>query len=791
MQLDDLDIYILKPKEATNLVTNPSFEIDATGYTAVSSSLGISATYQRRGRYSLAITPNTGVASGVYFGTVSLTSGTSYAFSADVLGIAGQTYRVQIRSTGGTVLAETSFTGVGYWQRKSVTYLETATNSRRLYIIRDAVASTAVFYTDGLLCEAGNESSYFDGDLKGYIRNQADYRWNGKPHTSTSWRSATTRHGGEYVKLSTIGTLLAIIGLGMSPINIADTQVMTGGSLYQKSTVDVRDFTLPMLIYGNKWSDVQASRKTLIDLIRPDASTITQPLTMVIQGKDPNGLENMERVVIPAVYKGGLDGNIENQNQEIVNLQFRQFFPLIQADGERTAQISYVNALTAALLMKRTKDGTWSTMTSTGNPIYRVIYNPVDNKIYVAGSFSVIGGVTAASIAVYDPVAGTFSAMGTGTAGIVTDLAVDAQGNVYAGGPFSSMGGAANSSGVARWNLSTQTWTGISSSAVGVNTLVIAGDGSLYAAGNFSSVNGVSADTVARYDGSTWASVGWASSGTYAFKLIAKGRYVYMLHNSSIDSYVSRYNGVSWAGIGYAAVISGAAPMAGAINAKGELVTFSPTRIATYNGTQWTDLGYTLNGNVNGAEADPVTGDIYAGGNFTSITGPGSFSLSLSAFILSGTSIKYLDVSLPAASYYTFAPANGELYVGGSFNATVYPGVVNTNSISTASTYPVFKITGPGSLWQIKNYTTGKEILFYGLSIAAYETVTISLQPGNIYAISSLRGNVFGNIIGSDLDFPVVTGSNNISIYMTGTNAGTLALMSYHDTFWSLDGATR
>jgi hypothetical protein len=92
---------IAVPEEGTNLWTNPSWETNTTGATAVGGSVARSTTRQRRGAYSLAITPTAGTGDGAYFGTVSLTSGTTYTYSIDIYGAAGVPYKIHFATTSG------------------------------------------------------------------------------------------------------------------------------------------------------------------------------------------------------------------------------------------------------------------------------------------------------------------------------------------------------------------------------------------------------------------------------------------------------------------------------------------------------------------------------------------------------------------------------------------------------------------------------------------------------------------------------------------------------------------
>src|SRR3990172_2039500 len=83
--LDDIRLSVIIPIERTNLILNPSFETNATGYTAVDGAILTRTTEdQRRGAYSLKVKPGLSSVSGLYYTSSSLTSGNTYAFSLDV-----------------------------------------------------------------------------------------------------------------------------------------------------------------------------------------------------------------------------------------------------------------------------------------------------------------------------------------------------------------------------------------------------------------------------------------------------------------------------------------------------------------------------------------------------------------------------------------------------------------------------------------------------------------------------------------------------------------------------------
>ena len=62
---------VVIPKEATNLITNPSVELATTGYAAFNgAAITRTATYQRHGTYSLSVIPAVSANCGVYYSSI-------------------------------------------------------------------------------------------------------------------------------------------------------------------------------------------------------------------------------------------------------------------------------------------------------------------------------------------------------------------------------------------------------------------------------------------------------------------------------------------------------------------------------------------------------------------------------------------------------------------------------------------------------------------------------------------------------------------------------------------------
>ena len=145
--------------------------------------------------------------------------------------------------------------------------------------------------------------------------------------------------------------------------------------------------------------------------------------------------------------------------------------------------------------------------------------------LYVGGDFPIAGGVAANNIAKWD--GSTWSSVGlggptgSGINGNVYALKVfdDSRGGgpaLYAGGDFSSAGGV-SANNVAKWDGTNWSPLGSGTNVVnvvgrGVQVLTAFDDGggggpALYAAGYFTTAGGVPANSIAKWDGATWSSL--------------------------------------------------------------------------------------------------------------------------------------------------------------------------------------------------------------------------------------------------------------------------------------------
>jgi len=99
---DHGEFSIVIPEATENLCTNPSMEGGiTTGYTAVGGTLTAVATWQAYGSYGSRMVPAVSTESGQYFGTISLTAGTTYTYSITMQGDAGKLYYIWFATTAG------------------------------------------------------------------------------------------------------------------------------------------------------------------------------------------------------------------------------------------------------------------------------------------------------------------------------------------------------------------------------------------------------------------------------------------------------------------------------------------------------------------------------------------------------------------------------------------------------------------------------------------------------------------------------------------------------------------
>jgi hypothetical protein len=747
----------------------------------------------------MSITPNANQIAGAYY-AVSLTNGTQYSFSADILDVAGQSYSLWFADNAGNLVgAATTWTGNGHWKRRSVTYTAAATATHRLYLTRASINSTAVYYTDGWQLETGSVSTYLDGDMRGFVRTQTDYYWTGTPHVSTSYRSGQTKSGGTEVRLKDYMRIIAVLGLGLAPIVNSALPNVRGGAFFQSSKFDSRTITLSGKVVGLAPDVIYDNRKALVAAINPRNVGADQPMVLRISALDTaGGVEQAEPVDAVVQYSGGLEGDFDRPGAEDVPLQFRMFLPYLVADGEKGAGITINQTIADSdFAMKRDKTGAWSAISGQINDTVRAFAKGNDGSIYVGGAFTDVGDANGDYIFKISP-AGVISSLGTGMAGgIVTALAVSPSGDVYAGGAFTSAGGVANTARIARWDGAAWNSVGGGIASGAVLALAFSTSGNLYIGGSFTNHFDANGDYITVWSGSAYSSLGTGMNGNVLTLSSGGPGIMYAAGDFTLAGGVANTVRVAkWTSAGAWEPLSTGANVVvrssvysnGSLYIGGDFTTVGGLSIsycARWNGAAWDALD-TLTDPVYSMAADS-NGNIYVGsGN--------PYTQGLPVVFWNGYSFANLDVVVPRDIVLTIIYAifidRDQVYIGydddGSATAPLIASVTNTGSAPAA---PKITFTGPGIVYQVKNTTSGKSV-FFDLTLLAGETAVLDLNPDNPTFTSTFRGNLLSTILaGSNMDLSLLPGANNLSIFIAGTTtAATTVTVTYREQYASLDG---
>ncbi len=256
----------------------------------------------------------------------------------------------------------------------------------------------------------------------------------------------------------------------------------------------------------------------------------------------------------------------------------------------------------------------------------------------------------------------------TGVDGSVIAVAVDGSGNLYVGGYFEFAGGA-SANNVAKWN-----GTSWSSLGAGVNNQVYAlavdASGNLYAGGSFTTAGGVAANRIAKWDGTAWSPLASGVSGTvFALKFDASGNLYagggFTTAGGVTVNRVAKWDGASWSALG---IGMGGSVRALTFDASGNLYAggsftaaggVTANRIAKWNGTAWSALGSGTTSTVYALTFDG-SGNLYAGGGGVGAGYTAKWN---------GTSWSALGSGLNNMVKALAFDASGNLYAGGWFTS--------------------------------------------------------------------------------------------------------------------------
>lgn len=167
-------------------------------------------------------------------------------------------------------------------------------------------------------------------------------------------------------------------------------------------------------------------------------------------------------------------------------------------------------------------DNRFGATNSPNGPVYAIFVK--DTNVYIGGSFTQVGSISANNIARWD--GHQWHALGDGVNSgggtpCVYAITADNLNNVYAGGMFFSAG-SVSSPCVAQWNGSV--WLAMGSGMNNeVRGLAVGSSGEIYAAGKFTASGSTPLSMIASWNGTDWSSLGSGISGTAVNSLSLNG----------------------------------------------------------------------------------------------------------------------------------------------------------------------------------------------------------------------------------------------------------------------------
>ena len=306
--------------------------------------------------------------------------------------------------------------------------------------------------------------------------------------------------------------------------------------------------------------------------------------------------------------------------------------------------------------------------------------------LYVGGDFRTAGEHRVNHVARWDgqqwqPLAG---AHGTGVNGAVTALAVY-DGKLIVGGRFTEAGGMP-AMRIAQWDgteWSTLTGALGAPGADGEITDLLEWGGDLLVAGAFTEAGGVTANRIARWDGTEWSALtspdgqvgvdGYTvtSLTTFDGDLIAAGLFT-TAGGVTVDN-VARWDGQQWHplagpdGFGVNSIVHAAAEYDGQVIVGGEFQQaggVTVERIAAWDGSRWHEMDHGAGG-FRYASVNTLTvhdGDLLVGGNFPQAGRAPATNIAR----WDGTGWSPLGDGT-GGTVFTITPYDGRLYVAGGF----------------------------------------------------------------------------------------------------------------------------
>jgi Carbohydrate binding domain len=172
-----------------NLIANPSFETNTTGWStgnnflinSAASLTRVAAPAATHGGYALQVNTNTSFAFEGVQHSIAVTGGVTYKYTAQVYFPVGVSYRIAMGDATGWT--EKTGVGSGDWQQISLTHTPSGSGTTNISVSTGGAPVAISFTIDAVTVTASAPSGIFTGDDPGAS-------WDGTAHASTSRRTA-------------------------------------------------------------------------------------------------------------------------------------------------------------------------------------------------------------------------------------------------------------------------------------------------------------------------------------------------------------------------------------------------------------------------------------------------------------------------------------------------------------------------------------------------------------------------------------------------------------------------
>lgn len=497
-------LQFVTPAESINYVLNPSAESAINFAATASATVTRSTTYARQvtaeEQYSFRVQTSSN-AHGVSLTTPALASATTYVSCW----VRGTFANLQFK-IGSTTVTPTLYETDGAWKwyvNEATSFSGAQASGATAVVIQfDAGADC---YVDHVVCQQGSWTTAFHGSFPGC-------RWEDIAHESVSTLLATVDGqpnlaAGALNNIGNTTTLLvsSALGFGVPDLDHVTVETVGRGGVYQKSTLNSRVMVMTMDLWPGSFPAMYSHRSSLLDLVQPG-----QMFVLRFRGNPTYRGGTADVMTIPVVYSKGMEGNLQwAVESERVALTLTAYDPWLLPQTETATSLSLATAIAAMGYCLKRSRGVWARPAAGTAPpgtVYDIIVSSRGH------TFAACAG------AVYGFVGGAWVSVGavTGGSAFAYCLAFDPSETIlYVGGSGTSWGGTA-ANHIAKYTLPATgltggTWaalgTGLGATCRDLVVIPTTSGHTVYAFGEFTTAGGSSANYMATWNGSAWASI--------------------------------------------------------------------------------------------------------------------------------------------------------------------------------------------------------------------------------------------------------------------------------------------